>query len=432
MKRAGSFPRLEAVASYSTGASGRDHDLRRRLERQAVLGSPPYLRDPVEELAQSGAEVLLSINASPYHMGKRELRREIVRARGAAIQHPRRLRESGRRERPACFRRQQFCHGRATGKVIASAASFAEDLVLVDIDAGTGDHARESAGRMRGRVRSAGARARAITSASADFRKVLIGLSGGIDSSLDRRDRCRCCGQRRTSPASACPGRFRPDHSVTDAREMARESGHPVRDGPDHADVRPVSRSAGACVRGRQPDVTEENLQSRLRGVTLMALSNKTGALVLTTGNKSELAVGYCTLVWRYVRRTGRHQRCSEDTGLPAFARREQTAQRTPFRRTCSSSRLPRNCGPTRRTPIRFPNTIVLDRILKGTWKRRRAASENRRGTGRRCRAGARHHQQSRPQRIQAAAGRARPEGHNQSVRDRAALPHRAKIHGMK
>ena len=75
-------------------------------------------------------------------------------------------------------------------------------------------------------------------------------------------------------------------------------------------------RTLAPVFEGRKPDVTEENIQSRLRGLTLMSLSNKFGALVLTTGNKSEIAVGYCTLIRRHVRRPGRDQRRSEDDGL--------------------------------------------------------------------------------------------------------------------
>ena len=93
------------------------------------------------------------------------------------------------------------------------------------------------------------------------------------------------------------PGPFSSDHSVTDARAMARESRHPLRDRlRSPASTTSFCEALDPVFGGAPRDVTEENLQSRLRGVTLMALSNKWGALVLTTGNKSELAVGYCTL----------------------------------------------------------------------------------------------------------------------------------------
>jgi NAD+ synthase/NAD+ synthase (glutamine-hydrolysing) len=127
------------------------------------------------------------------------------------------------------------------------------------------------------------------------FRKVLIGLSGGIDSSLTAVIAVDAVGRENVTGV-AMPGPYSSDHSIADARAMAQNLG--IR-----FDIVAINTAFGAFVDsltpvfgGRGCDVTEQNLQSRLRGVTLMALSNETGALVLTTGNKSELAVGYCTL----------------------------------------------------------------------------------------------------------------------------------------
>ena len=127
------------------------------------------------------------------------------------------------------------------------------------------------------------------------FSKVLIGLSGGIDSALTAVIAVDAVGKENVTGVGM-PGPYSSESSITDAREMAEK-----------LNIRfEIVSISGACERfeqelaplfqGTPPGVTEENLQSRLRGVTLMALSNKTGAMVLTTGNKSELAVGYCTL----------------------------------------------------------------------------------------------------------------------------------------
>jgi NAD+ synthase/NAD+ synthase (glutamine-hydrolysing) len=124
---------------------------------------------------------------------------------------------------------------------------------------------------------------------------VLIGLSGGIDSSLTAVIAVDAVGQENVRGV-AMPGPFSSEHSVDDARTMAERLGIAF----DIVSITPayeeMLRTMAPVFDGRKPDVTEENIQARLRGLTLMSLSNKFGALVLTTGNKSELAVGYCTL----------------------------------------------------------------------------------------------------------------------------------------
>jgi NAD+ synthetase len=182
----------------------------------------------------------------------------------------------------------------ATGRVAASAASFAEDLVLFDSDTGAGDQHDNFADECeavyealvlgtRDYIRKCG------------FERVLIGLSGGIDSSLTAAIAVDALGAPNVTGVGM-PGPFSSPGSVHDARALAENLG--IR-----FDLAPISPMYDEFLRvldplfvGARRDVTEENLQARLRGVTLMALSNKWGALVLTTGNKSELAVGYCTL----------------------------------------------------------------------------------------------------------------------------------------
>jgi NAD+ synthase/NAD+ synthase (glutamine-hydrolysing) len=182
----------------------------------------------------------------------------------------------------------------AQGKVIASAASFEEDLVIVDTSDDSGDFHETFPDELdavyqalvlgtRDYIRKCG------------FRKVLIGLSGGIDSSLTAAIAVDAVG-RENVRGVGMPGPYSSEGSVTDACETAERLGI----GFEMVSISDVYglflQQLTPVLHGAAPDVTEENLQSRLRGVTLMALSNKTGALVLTTGNKSELAVGYCTL----------------------------------------------------------------------------------------------------------------------------------------
>jgi len=127
------------------------------------------------------------------------------------------------------------------------------------------------------------------------FRRVLIGLSGGIDSSLTAAVAVEAVGKENVTGVGM-PGPYSSEHSLTDAREMAERLGIRFEVVSITGVYERFLKELAPLFGGAAEGVTEENLQSRLRGVTLMALSNKSGALVLTTGNKSELAVGYCTL----------------------------------------------------------------------------------------------------------------------------------------
>jgi NAD+ synthase (glutamine-hydrolysing) len=252
-----------------------------------------YGRDPVDELIQQGAGMIVSINGSPFHLGKRELREEMFRAMVRRHNVPAIVVNQVGGNDQIVFDGASFAMD-AGGNVIASAASFAEDLVIVDTATGEGDkHANlpdecEAVYQAlvlgtRDYIRKCG------------FERVLIGLSGGIDSSLTAAIAVEAVG-RENVRGVAMPGPYSSDHSMTDARALAE--GLKIS-----FDVIPITpaydemlRTLAPVFEGRKPDVTEENIQARLRGLTLMSLSNKFGAMVLTTGNKSELAVGYCTL----------------------------------------------------------------------------------------------------------------------------------------
>jgi NAD+ synthase/NAD+ synthase (glutamine-hydrolysing) len=252
-----------------------------------------YQRDPVEELIDAGAGILISINASPWHMGKRNLRLEVFQATARRYKVPLLYVNLVGGNDQLIFDGSSFALDRE-GNVIASAASFQEDLVFVDTEALTGDKHANFADETE-------AVYEALVLGTRDylrkcgFRRVLIGLSGGIDSSLTACIAAEAVG-RDNVVGVAMPGPHSSDHSYSDACALAANLG--IRF--ELASVTPVYQQFLEVldpVFGNVPrDVTEENLQARLRGVTLMALSNKWGALVLTTGNKSELAVGYCTL----------------------------------------------------------------------------------------------------------------------------------------
>ena len=252
-----------------------------------------YSRDPVEELAATGARILISINASPYHMGKRAQRTEIFAATARHFRVPIVYVNQVGGNDQLVFDGTSFAMN-AEGQVIASAASFEEDLVMMDTQTLTGD-------RHDTYTDECDAVYQALAMGTRDyirkcgFERVIVGLSGGIDSALTAAIAVDAVGKENVIGVGM-PGPYSSEHSVLDARDLARNLG--IR-----FELIPIKDQYGAFLNVLEPlfddgavGVTEENLQSRLRGVTLMALSNKWGALVLTTGNKSELAVGYCTL----------------------------------------------------------------------------------------------------------------------------------------
>lgn len=252
-----------------------------------------YKRDPVEELYEQGAGIHICINASPYTMDKRELRRRMYRATARRFEIPVVYVNQVGGNDQLVFDGSSFALN-ASGDIIASAKSFAEDLVFCNIETGTGDlhqHPDSEAEAVydalvlgtRDYIRKCG------------FSRALIGLSGGIDSSITALIAVDAIGRENVTGV-AMPGPYSSDHSIRDAQEMAEKLGIRFEIISINGAYQQFLTTLGPVFAGAKEDVTEENLQSRLRGVTLMALSNKWGALVLTTGNKSELAVGYCTL----------------------------------------------------------------------------------------------------------------------------------------
>jgi NAD+ synthase/NAD+ synthase (glutamine-hydrolysing) len=252
-----------------------------------------YGRDPVDELMHHGADLLVCINASPFCIGKRELREEMFRAMVRRHNVPAIVVNQIGGNDQIVFDGSSFAMD-AQGNIIASAASFAEDLVIVDTEACDGD-----------RHANLGDECEAVYEAlvvgtrdyirKCGFNKVLVGLSGGIDSSLTAAIAVDAVGKENVRGVGM-PGPFSSDHSVSDARELAKRLGIAFDVIPITPGYNEMVCTLGPVFDGLPADVTEENIQSRLRGLTLMALSNKFNALVLTTGNKSEIAVGYCTL----------------------------------------------------------------------------------------------------------------------------------------
>jgi NAD+ synthase (glutamine-hydrolysing) len=252
-----------------------------------------YSRDPIEELAVDGAELLLSINASPWNIGKRLQRRAIFEALAKRFRLPLVYVHMVGGNDQLVFDGSSFAM-RADGSLAAQACSFDEDLIC--FDSHTGD------GEMKGSLTDLDEAAfQALVLGTRDyirkcgFKSVIIGLSGGIDSALVAAIAVEAVGKENVLGVGM-PGPYSSDHSLADARLLAESLGIRFDVVQITAGYEAMLATLSPLFVGYNNDTTEENLQSRLRGMALMALSNKFGSLVLTTGNKSEIAVGYCTL----------------------------------------------------------------------------------------------------------------------------------------
>jgi NAD+ synthase (glutamine-hydrolysing) len=252
-----------------------------------------YTIDPVESLIQAGGNFVLNISASPFWIGKRELRRDMLASIARQHKVPVVLVNQVGGNDSLVFDGSSLVLNRE-GEVIAQGRSFEEDLIYFDSQSLTGEMHEQIAGD-EASVYSALVLGTRDYMQKCEFRKAIIGLSGGIDSALTSVIAADAVGPENVIGVGM-PGPYSSPGSIDDARSLAKNLGirfELLSINPAYEAYRGILKPVFA---GTKEDVTEENIQSRARGMLLMALSNKFGAIVLSTGNKSELGVGYCTL----------------------------------------------------------------------------------------------------------------------------------------
>jgi NAD+ synthase (glutamine-hydrolysing) len=258
----------------------------------AALGRQLYGTDPIARLTQEGARLIINMSASPYQMGKVATREELFG------------RQAARAGLPIVYVNQVggndelifdggSCVFSPKGEVLARAASFREDMLVVDTDSpGRCEPVKDEIARLSEAIKL-GLRDYVV---KCGFRSVVLGLSGGIDSAVVGTLAADALGPRNVL-GLAMPSRYSSDHSLTDARDLARNLGIQFQVVPVEGMHAAYEKALGDLLPpGEGREVAHENVQARIRGNIVMAVSNARGHLSLATGNKSELSTGYCTL----------------------------------------------------------------------------------------------------------------------------------------
>jgi len=254
-----------------------------------------YHDNPIDRLAAAGARLFINCSASPYIMGKHGKRlsimRDLAREQGLPIVF---INQVGANDE--LIFDGASCVVDARGRLIAHAAHFAEDLLVVDVS--DGDAAKPQADAGPDGVASV---YEALVLGVRDycrkcgFGSVVLGLSGGIDSAVTA---CIAAGAMGVDNVTGVtmPSRYSSAGSTEDSEHLAAHLGITLHTISIEQPHRAVEQTLEPLFAGTEPGIAEENIQARLRGVILMSISNKFGSLLITTGNKSEMAVGYCTL----------------------------------------------------------------------------------------------------------------------------------------
>src|SRR6266705_2540813 len=256
------------------------------------LPRPLYDCEPVRSLVEQGAEIIVNLSSSPFSLHKPAIRYEMVAGLARAHQRPISYCNLIGGNDQLLFDGNSFAVNSA-GNVIAQLAAFREDERVVDTDSSSAIEFHE--GKIPEQIFAALSLGICDSCRKCNFLSVVVCLSGGIDSALTAVIAAYALGPENVTGVSM-PSPYSSRGSVEDARALARNLGIKFLEIPITDAFRDFKAQFKEIFKALPENETEENMQPRLRAMTLMALSNKFGHLVLSTGNKSELAVGYCTL----------------------------------------------------------------------------------------------------------------------------------------
>ncbi len=264
-------------------------------------GKVSYNVNPITDLARLGVDLVVNLSASPYSVGKQLLREAMLRHSATRFNQPIIYANQVGGNDDLIFDGNSFALNR-TGEVVCRACGFETDLVLVDFDAETGDFASVQPTSVtplpdceEAEIWSALVLGVRDYAQKCGFSKVAIGLSGGVDSALVAAIAASALGAENVLGV-LMPSPYSSDHSVTDALALADRIGIKTHTLPIGPLMQAYDKNLEDLFAGTEFGIAEENIQSRIRGNLLMAIANKFGYLLLSTGNKSEMAVGYCTL----------------------------------------------------------------------------------------------------------------------------------------
>ena len=253
-----------------------------------------YHSDPIQELVGAGARCLVNISASPFTAGKQQLRERMLSGIAQKYRIPLvYVNQTGGNDDLVFDGRS--CAFNARGELIARAAAFREDRLALDLFQDRPGEIRHDDFSPESEIWNALVLGTRDYVHKSGFRRALVGLSGGIDSSLVAAVAAEALGSEHVLGV-LMPSPFSSEGSITDAQALGKNLGIRTTTLPISGIMDSFDAALAREFTGLPRDITEENLQARIRGTLLMALSNKSGALLLSTGNKSEVAVGYCTL----------------------------------------------------------------------------------------------------------------------------------------
>ena len=252
-----------------------------------------YHIDPVEDMIQDGANVIINISSSPFHTGKRNFKRDMLANLAKKYRVPLLYVNQVGGNDSLLFDGQSMAFDRH-GKMIARARDFEEDLVVVDIDTGEGECRPEEATEIASVFKALVMGTRDYVK-KCGFSKAVLGLSGGIDSAVTAAIAVQALGKENVT-GIFMPSPYTSQQNQEDTEALAKGLGIAYQRLPIDDIFETFLTILSPLFKGIATEITGQNIQARIRGTLLMAFSNKQGAILLATGNKSELAVGYCTL----------------------------------------------------------------------------------------------------------------------------------------